>query len=226
MNFHEYFGDWLKVFDIIEFNKIIYQLNNLYKYKNMCPSLYKDVFKAFNICDYNNCKIMFISEGPYSQQDMATGLCFANKQEVKEDNYSAVLKVIKDACIDLHYSNNSIIFDPTLEDWGRQGILLLNSALTTEVNKTGFHTMMWRPFISSFLKNFSDINPGIIYVLFGKAKTLEPYIKNGIILRERHPSYYIKNNIEMPSTLFYNINILMRNKYKEEIKWFKQFKYE
>ena len=95
----------------------------------------------------------------------------------KEDNYSPSLKVIKDACVDLHYSNNSIIFDPTLEYWGRQGILLLNSALTTEVNKIGFHTMMWRPFISSFLKNFSEINPGTIYVLFGEqAKTFKPYI--------------------------------------------------
>lgn len=220
----DYFGEWLKVFDTTEFNKILYQLNNLYAYRPMCPSLYRDVFKAFNICKYNNCKIIFIGQEPYSQKGKATGLCFANKQEVKEDNYSPILKVIKDACIDLHYSNNSIIFDPTLEDWGKQGILLLNSALTTEVNKTGLHTMMWRPFISSFLKNFGEINPGTIYVLFGEqAKTFKPYIKNGIILQEKHPAYYVKTNTDMPSDIFYKINALMERKYKLTIKWFNKY---
>ena len=44
---------------------------------------------------------------------------------------------------------------------------MINSALTTEVNKTGSHTMLWRPFISSLLENISYKNSGIIYVLFG-----------------------------------------------------------
>lgn len=220
----DYFGEWLKVFDTTEFNKILYQLNNLYAYRPMCPSLYWNVFKAFQVCEYNKCNIVFIAQDPYPQKDVATGLCFANKQDTKEDNYSPSLKVIKDACIDLHYSNNSIIFDPTLEYWGRQGILLLNSALTTEVNKIGFHTMMWRPFISSFLKNFSEINPGTIYVLFGEqAKTFKPYIKNGVILREKHPSYYARTNTDMPSDIFYEINALMERKYKLTIKWFNKY---
>lgn len=218
----EYFGEWLKVFDRTEFNKILYHLNNLYKHKNMCPSLYKDVFKAFKICEYNKCDIIFIAQDPYPQKNVATGLCFANKQDIKEYSYSPSLKVIKDALLDLHYSNNNINFDPTLEHWGRQGILLLNSALTTEVNKIGLHTGLWRPFISSFLKNFSEINPGTIYVLFGEqAKTFKPYIKNGIILMEKHPSYYAKTNTTMPPDIFYKINGLMEKKYNKEIKWFK-----
>ena len=218
----DYFGEWLKVFNTKEFNKIIYTLNSMYKHNNMCPTNYSDVFKAFRLCPYESVKLIFLAQDPYPQKDVATGLCFANKQETKEDVYSPSLKIIKDACIDLHYSNNSINFDPSLEDWSRQGILLLNSALTTEVNKIGLHTMMWRPFISSFLRNFSTLNPGIIYVLFGnQAKTFKPYIKNSKIITTEQPAYYARNNIDMPSNIFYRINTLMELQYNTRIKWFK-----
>ena len=47
-------------------------------------------------------------------------------------------------------------FDETLESWATQGILMLNSALTCEVNKPGSHSLLWRPFISSLLQNLSN----------------------------------------------------------------------
>lgn len=223
MSLTTYFGEWLKVFDSKEFDKIVSVLQTMYSTKNMCPSNFIDVFKAFKACPYEKCKVIFLAQDPYSQKDIATGLCFANKQDIKEECYSPSLKIIKDACIDLQFSNNSIIFDPTLMSWAEQGVLLLNSALTTEVGKTGLHTMLWRPFVSTFLKNFSTINTGIIYVLFGEqAKTFKPYIgKFNNILVENHPAYYAKINKDMPSNIFYTINTLVKQKYNEEIKWFK-----
>jgi len=40
--------------------------------------------------------------------------------------------------------------DPDLKRWSNQGILLLNSALTTNVGKIGQHYLLWRPFIYSY----------------------------------------------------------------------------
>ena len=65
---------------------------------------------------------------------------------------------------------------------------MINSALTCEVDKVGSHTMMWRPFITKLLKNLSEWEVGIIYILFGEqAKTLKPYINKNtnIILEEK-----------------------------------------
>ena len=94
----------------------------------------------------------------------ATGILFGNKADVPEDELSPSLKVVKEAAVNFEVPHNSIIFDQTLESWARQGILMINSALTVEMNKVGSHTMLWRPFISSLLKNISETNPGLIYV--------------------------------------------------------------
>lgn len=225
MTIEYYFGGWLKYFDRKELDRITNILSRMYSTKAICPTNFSDVFKAFRLCPYENCTTIFLAQDPYPQKDISTGLCFANKQEVKEENYSPSLKVIKDACIDLHYLNNSINFDPTLESWAKQGVLLLNSALTTEVGKIGAHTMLWRPFISSFLKNFSSINTGIIYVLFGnQAKTFKPYISRyNDMLTIEHPAYYARNNKDMPSDIFYKINSLLKGKYNSTIKWFDKY---
>lgn len=154
---------------------------------------------------------------------MATGILFGNKEETK---MSPSLEIVKEACINFEIPHNSIIFDPTLESWAKQGVLMINSALTCEVNKVGSHTMMWRPFMTKLLKNLSEINTGIIYVLFGEdAKTLKPYInsKSNIILEEKHPAYYARIRSRMPSTVFEEVSKLTKEKYGESIIWFSEY---
>lgn len=139
---------------------------------------------------------------------------------------SPSLEIVKEACINFEIPHNSIIFDPTLESWAKQGVLMINSALTCEVNKVGSHTMMWRPFMTKLLRNLSEINTGIIYVLFGEdAKTLKPYInsKSNIILEEKHPAYYARTGSRMPSTVFEEVNKLTKQKYGEPIIWFQEY---
>lgn len=101
---------------------------------------------------------------------------------------------------------------------------MINSALTVEIGKVGSHTMLWRGFISKLIKKLSEYNTGIIYVLFGEqAKTFKPYIgKNNIVFEEKHPAYYARTNSRMPSTIFYEINKLLKSKYNCQISWYKE----
>ena len=57
----EYFGDWLKVFDKKEFNNVLSKANTLYKKHLICPKQ-EDVFKAFKLCRYEDCKCVFIGQ--------------------------------------------------------------------------------------------------------------------------------------------------------------------
>lgn len=223
MTFEEYFGDWVHIFDMKELNKVLAVLGKMYKVKPICPKQ-EDVFKAFNLCKYDDCKVIMCGMDPYPQKGVATGILFGNDADTIEDNWSSSLKIVRDSSVDLHISHNSIIFDPTLESWAKQGILMINSALTVEMNKVGSHTMLWRPFISKFISRMSELNTGIIYVLFGEqAQTLEPYIgKNNIILKEKHPAYYARVNEDMPSDVFYKINKLLKDKYNCQISWYKE----
>ena len=223
MTIDEYFGDWMKVLDRKETVKIMNWLKTTDS-SILCPSI-KNVFKAFKLCSYNECKVIFIGQDPFPQKGVAQGILFGNSSDTPEDKLSPSLKVVKESVINFDIPHNLITFDPTLESWAKQGILMLNSALTTEVGKVGIHTLKWRPFIGSFLKNMSEKNPGIIYVFFGsQAKSLNTYINNNnnYKLFIEHPAYYARLNKRMPSDIWYTVQKLVYNIYGTSIEWYKE----
>ena len=223
MTIDEYFGDWMKVLDRKETVKIMNWLKTTNS-STLCPSI-KNVFKAFKLCSYNECKVIFIGQDPFPQKGVAQGILFGNSSNTPEDKLSPSLKVVKESVINFDIPHNLITFDPTLESWAKQGILMLNSALTTEVGKVGIHTLKWRPFIGSFLKNMSEKNPGIIYVFFGsQAKSLNTYINNNnnYKLFIEHPAYYARLNKRMPSDIWYTVQKLVYNIYGTSIEWYKE----
>lgn len=224
MTLEEYFGDWLRVIDRAELDKVLTLLNRMYRVKPICPAQ-ENVFKAFNLCKYHDCKVVFIGQGPYPQKGVATGILFGNDASTREDDWSPLLKIVRDSVIDLRRPHNLITFDPTLESWAKQGILMISSALTVEMNKAGSHTMLWRPFISKLLKKMSEYNTGMIYVLFGgTSHTFKPYIgKYNDVIEIEHPAYF---NQDMLSDVFYEINKLLKARYNTTIEWYKEEKYE
>ena len=219
---HNYFGLWSKVLPLLELKKVLTILDREYKLKNICPK--KDyVFKAFKLCPLEDLKVVFLGLDPYPQKDIATGILFGNNKDTPESMLSSSLKVIRDAALDLSIPKYGYSFDATLESWAKQGILMLNSALTVEMNKIGSHSSIWRPFISSLLINLSKSETGIIYVLFGEqTATFAPYINQNFntVIKVKHPSYYARIGKDMPSDIFKRVSDLCREKYGTSIKWF------
>lgn len=162
---------------------------------------------------------------PYPQKGVATGILFGNSLDTEE--LSPSLQIIKEAAIDYTKPHNyPIEFDNSLESWAKQGILMINSALTVEVNKIGSHTAMWRPFISNLLETLSNYQLGIVYVLFGQqAQTFKPYINpsGNYILKENHPAYYARTGTRMSSDIFKEVNKCLKKQYNEEIVWYTEF---
>lgn len=225
MTIDEYFGDWMKVLDRNETMKIMGWLRTVNK-ETLCPNI-KDVFKAFKLCPYNKCRVIFVGQDPYPQRGVAQGVLFGNSSNTPENKLSPSLQVIKESVINFEIPHNLITFDPTLESWAKQGILMINSALTTEVGKIGVHMMKWRPFMIAFLKQMSMINPGIIYVLFGsQAQILEPYVnKNNYVLKIEHPAYFARTNKKMPYHIWKDINKILYDLHGERVEWFKEEKF-
>ena len=149
------FGDWMKVLDrdmMEKYRRMLMQttLNGI----SICPDGGR-VFHAFRACDFNNLKVVVLGQDPYFDGN-ATGLAFANDifKEGFED-LSPSLKVIRDSVLSLVDSEEMPIFDPSLESWAEQGILLLNSALTVRTNHPGSHLEAWKPFIQKVLTGIS-----------------------------------------------------------------------
>lgn len=227
MTIEEYFGDWMKVIDKTEAMKIMGWLK-VVNPNTLCPAL-PDVFRAFKLCPYKELKVVFIGQDPYPDKFMgkprATGILFGNNKDVPEDKLSPSLQVVKESAINFEIPHNIITFDQTLESWARQGILMINSALTCELNKVGSHVNQWRPFISKLLKNLSNRETGIVYILFGRqAQTLKPYIedKYNDIIEIEHPAYFARMNKIMPYNVFEVMNKILYRRYGKEITLFNE----
>ena len=145
----EYFGKWLNILNGQELHRIMNILAIEYKKKPVCPKK-ELVFKAFHLCPYEEVRIIMLGQDPYPQKDVATGLLFGNQKGIAEELFSPSLRVIKESLSALKSFGPSQGFDPTLEPWAAQGILLLNSSLTVEMNKVGSHSTLWKSFISEF----------------------------------------------------------------------------
>lgn len=230
MSIDEYFKDWMKVIDRQEAMKIMGWLKTINP-NILCPSI-PNIFKAFELCSLEECKAVFIGLDPYPDKYMgktrATGILFGNDNNIPEDKLSPSLDVIKETVINFEIPHNVITFDNSLESWAKQGILMLNSALTCELNKIGSHVNQWRPFISKLIKNISDKYTGVVYVLFGKqAQTLKPYINNKFnhIIEIEHPAYFARTKQKMPD-VFTKVNNILYGIYGETIKWFNEEKFE
>lgn len=210
MTKEEYFGDWMTVLPIKEMQEAISKVNPIRD--RICPD-YKNIFKAFYKCPYRELRLVILGQDPYSQRNKATGLAFANFNNTPENQLSPSLQVIKESIINYEIQHNLITFAPELEEWAEQGVLLLNTALTCEVNKPGSHSLLWRPFICQLIKNICDYNTGIVWLLLGNsAQSFEPYInKCQYIIKAKHPSFYARTHEKLPYHIWHDINkILIR----------------
>ena len=223
MTIDEYFGDWMRVLDREETMKIMGWLRKVNP-NTLCPAL-PNVFRAFKLCPYDKCRVVFIGQDPYPQKGVATGILFGNSKYTPEDKLSPSLDVIKEAAINFEIPHNLLNFDNSLESWARQGILMINSALTCEMNRIGSHTNIWRPFVSKLIKNLSNKRTGIVYVLFGRdAQSLKPYINERYndIIEIQHPSYFARTKQKMPYSVFKQMNDILYGRYGEKITLFNE----
>ena len=81
---------------------------------------------------------------------------------------------------------------PNLENWARQGVLLLNSILTVEAGKAASHRGAgWQEFTDAVIRYLSDNGRGIVFLLWGnfaKAKASLIDTSRHHVLLAAHPS--------------------------------------
>ena len=223
MTIDDYFGDWSKVIDLKEADRIIRRLSA--SKQIICPDL-KDIFKAFKLCSLHDLRCIILAQDPYPQKGVATGLAFANSKNTSEHAFSPSLETLRESVIDFTKPHGIINFDPSLEKWEEQGVLLLNSALSCQANKPGSHILLWRPFMKSLLTNLSQYSPGTVYVLMGSAaQSYEPYIDKRLnyILRCRHPAYYVRTRTRMPSDIWKQVNTIILGQTGQTIEWYNEY---
>jgi uracil-DNA glycosylase len=171
-----------------DFNKI---LETLYKLredgKRFTPPL-KQVFRAFEECPVNKLKVIIIGQDPYPHFGVADGLAFSCSNTGKpQPSLTKIFEAVEHTV----YQDYPTHQDPDLTRWANQGVLLLNSALTCEIDKVGSHYNVWKEFIAYVMDILNFTNAGLIFVLMGKqAQELEGLIgEHHYIIKTTHPAY-------------------------------------
>lgn len=173
-----------------DFDKI---LDTLYKMRNdgkrFTPTL-KQVFRAFEQCPVDNLRVIIIGQDPYPHFGVADGLAFSCSNTGKaQPSLRKIFEAIDETVYTHEFPKPE--HNPDLTRWANQGVLLLNSALTCEIDNVGSHYGVWKEFIAYTIDTLNFINSGLIFVLMGKqAQELEEMIgDHHHIIKTAHPAY-------------------------------------
>lgn len=159
----------LKSFMVSEdFSQTIATLaSNVSDGKRFTPPL-KQVFRAFQECPVNNLKVVVIGQDPYPQMGVADGIAFSCGNTGKRE---ASLRYIHKAIASTVYAGEKKDFtelNPDLTPWANQGVLLLNTSLTTEIGKIGKHFDLWKAFTAFVIDILSNHEEPLVWVFLGK----------------------------------------------------------
>lgn len=146
-----------------------------------------EIFNAFELCAFENLKVVIIGQDPYHGVGQANGLCFSVNHSVPHP--PSLINIFKEIQTDLKlpYPKSG-----NLERWATQGVLLLNATLTVRANKAGSHQNKgWETFTDAVIKTISDHCSEIVFLLWGgfaKKKGAKINTQKHCVLTSGHPS--------------------------------------
>ena len=200
------------------FTKLSSFVSDAYQGSKCYPDL-KDIFSAFNYCDFNNVKVFILGQDPYHGKGQANGLCFSVQDGIKHPpSLVNILKELSD--------NYNILYPATgnLESWAKQGVLLLNATLTVEESKAGSHQKKgWETFTDAVIELISNEKEDVVFILWGgfakkKAKLIDGSKHH--VLTSGHPSPLSANRgLWFGNEHFIQVNTFLKSKGLSEINW-------
>ena len=147
----------------------------------------KNIFNAFNLCAFDNVKVVIIGQDPYHEPGQAHGLCFSVQSGV--DFPPSLQNIYKEIESDIGHKS---ITNGDLTDWARQGVLLLNSTLTVRAHDAASHAGHgWEQFTDAVINAVAKNKKHIVYMLWGSCAQKKAEIVNkneNLVLTSAHPS--------------------------------------
>lgn len=136
------------------------------------------IFKAFELTPVPQVKVVILGQDPYHGLGQAHGLSFSVPDGVPAP--PSLKNIFKEIESDLGIRMSGY---PNLENWARQGVLLLNAVLTVRSGEAASHSKIgWTEFTDAVIKYISDNCEGVIFMLWGNFARS----KRDLIDRSRH----------------------------------------
>ncbi len=181
---------WLKVmheeFEKPYFGELVQFVKKEYAAHTVYPQG-KNIFRAFELCPFEEVKVVILGQDPYHGRGQANGLCFSVNDEVAlPPSLQNIYKEISDdLAVQMPKTGN-------LDNWAKQGVLLLNATLTVRASEAGSHQRKgWEIFTDAVIKAISDHKEHIVFLLWGRYAQEKGTVIDGskhFMLKAAHPS--------------------------------------
>ena len=191
--------------------------------KNIAP-LSSNVFRAFKETPFDELKVILVGMCPY--HTMKNNVCVADGlligcsvtnslQPSLDQFYSAIERELYNG-LNLKYEKS-----PDVTYLAKQGVLMLNAALTTEINKAGSHIALWEPFTRWLFEHVLDTT-GAPVIFLGKdaakyQRYISPFTWSFALSHPASASY--KNTDWDTEGVFGKVNKILKDNNNHQIYW-------
>jgi uracil-DNA glycosylase len=145
------------------------------------------LFNAFEQTPFDQLKVVILGQDPYHNPGQAMGLSFSVPEGVK----------IPPSLVNIYKELNKDIGMPipatgNLTKWAKQGVLLLNAALSVRANEPASHSKIgWTDFTDDVIQTISKEKNNIVFILWGNFAGQKQIFIDATkhkILKAAHPS--------------------------------------
>lgn len=178
------------------------------------------IFAAFDHCSFEDLKVVIIGQDPYHGINEANGLCFSVNDSVRiPPSLRNIFRELND--------DFGTVFLPTsgnLEQWAKQGVLLLNAALSVRIDSPNSHKYLkWDTFTDAVIQKISDEKENVVFLLWGsfaKKKGSKIDRTKHLVLESGHPSPMSANQGKwFGNKHFSKSNLYLEDKGIRPIEW-------
>ena len=184
-------GSWKKVLEK-EFNeKYFEELTNFVKAEYQRGTVYppaKFIFNAFELTPFDKVKVVILGQDPYHGVGQANGLAFSVNDGITAP--PSLVNIYKEVESDMGEKTKNV--GGNLENWAKQGVLMLNATLTVQAHMAGSHQNKgWEKFTDAVIKVLSEQKENLVFILWGayaqkKGRVIDE--KKHMVIKSVHPS--------------------------------------
>jgi len=176
------------------------------------------LFQAFRETPYNSLKVCVLGQDPYHDNSF-NGLAFGNgvPNEPAVTKISPSLRAILNEVKSLYGETPH----PSLYEWAKQGVLLINTAHSVIKGKAGSHIPLWSKFTKAVISAINSKDK-VVWLLWGSnAHAYADQISNTshVIIKSGHPSPLNRSNPFSGSACFSECDSALMKMGKTPILW-------
>ncbi len=178
-----------------------------------------DIFRAFNDTPFDKVEVVILGQDPYHGPNQAHGLSFSVQKGIAIPK--SLINIYKELATDIPGFTKPA--HGNLEEWAKQGVLLLNATLTVRAGEAASHQKKgWEIFTDKVIHTLSEKRTGIVFILWGAyAQSKIPLIDQSkhFIIKSVHPSPLSVERGFWGSKPFSKTNAYLEKEGKKPIDW-------